>query len=280
MAVSGQTRQTAHKHRVQAIFALSETARRGDEMNDSRVVVWFSCGAASAVAAKLAIEKYRERACIVYCDTMASEHPDNLRFFDDVQRWLKREIIKIKSAKYASVDDVFEKRAYMVGVKGAVCTVEMKKIPRFHFQLPDDVHVFGLTADEQARIERFEQSNFELRLDWILRDQGYSKRRCLYEIEQAGLKLPAMYGLGFENNNCLGCVKATSPIYWQRVRRHFPEVFERRARQSREIGARLIRVNGERRFLDELPPDSELSLWAAIEPVTEDLSCGPQCSSE
>jgi len=248
-------------------------------MNDSRVVVWFSCGAASAVAAKLAIEKYRERVCVVYCDTMQSEHPDNQRFFDDVQRWLRREIIKIKSAKYASVDDVFEKRAYMAGVKGAICTTEMKKIPRFHFQLPDDVHVFGFTFEEQDRIENFEKNNPDLSLDWILRDSAYSKKRCLYTLEQAGIRLPEMYALGFANNNCLGCVKATSPTYWQRIRRNFPEVFERRARCSREIGARLIRVNGERKFLDELPLDSELSLWAAIEPVTEDLSCGPQCST-
>lgn len=55
-------------------------------MEDSRIVVWFSCGAASAVAAKLALEKYGTRACVVYCDTMKSEHPDNVRFFDDVQR--------------------------------------------------------------------------------------------------------------------------------------------------------------------------------------------------
>lgn len=48
-------------------------------MNNSRVVVWFSCGAASVVAAKLAIEKYRERACVVYCDMMDSEHLDNAR---------------------------------------------------------------------------------------------------------------------------------------------------------------------------------------------------------
>jgi len=248
-------------------------------MTVSRVVVWFSCGAASAVAAKLAIEKYGERAVIVYCDTMVSEHPDNQRFFDDVQRWLGREIIKIKSEKYESVDDVFEKRTYMAGIKGAVCTVEMKKVPRFQFQLPDDLHIFGLTADEQARINQFEQNNPELFLEWILAKESLTKKRCLYALEQAGIRLPVMYGLGFENNNCLGCVKATSPIYWQRVRRNFPDVFARRARRSREIGARLVRINGERKFLDELPPDAELALWAAVEPVMEDLSCGPQCST-
>lgn len=248
-------------------------------MNAPRVIAWFSCGAASAVAAKLAIEKYGERVTVAYCDTMAAEHSDNRRFFDDVQQWLGRDILKIKSEQYASIDDVFQRRKYMAGIKGAPCTVEMKKVPRFAFQQVDDIHIFGLTADEQGRIERFEKSNFELGLDWILRDAGYTKKHCLAEIKRAGITPPAMYALGFANNNCLGCVKATSPTYWQRVRRHFPEVFERRAAQSREIGARLVRINGERKFLDEMPRDTE-PLWASIDDIQEDLSCGPQCSTE
>lgn len=209
---------------------------------------------------------------------MKSEHPDNQRFFDDVQRWIGREIIRIKSQKYDSVDDVFAARRYLSGIAGAPCTVEMKKVPRYAFQLADDVHVFGFTVDEQDRIADFERGNPELYFDWILRDSGYSKKRCLYEVERAGIRLPIMYELGFENNNCLGCVKATSPNYWRRTRRNFPDTFARRVAQGREYGARLVRINGERKFLDELPPDSEFTLWAGIEDVKEDLSCGPQCT--
>lgn len=248
-------------------------------MDDSRVVVWFSCGAASAVAAKLAIEKYKERACVVHCDTLASEHPDNRRFFEDVQRWLKREIITIRSGKYETVDDVIEGRRYLAGNKGAPCTVELKKVPRFHFQFADDVHVFGYTANEKKRIRDFQEKNPELLCDWILRDTGYTKRHCFRVLEAAGVRLPEIYSLGFKNANCLGCNKASSPHYWRLTRLHFPEVFARRAEQSRKFGARLVRINGERVFLDELPPDSALELWAGIEDIQEDLSCGPQCST-
>ena len=69
-----------------------------------RMVVWFSCGAASAVAAKLAVEAYGDRCHVVYCDTMASEHPDNARFFADVERWIERKIEVVKSAKYTTPD--------------------------------------------------------------------------------------------------------------------------------------------------------------------------------
>lgn len=82
-----------------------------------------------------------------------------------------------------------------------------------------------------------------------------------------------MYRLGFENNNCKGCEKATSPAYWNMTRRCFPETFALRARRSRELGVRLVRLKGVRIFLDELPADER-------EEVKEDLSCGPACNPE
>lgn len=239
----------------------------------SRRLVWFSCGAASAVAAKLAVDAYGERCEIVYCDTMATEHPDNRRFFDDVQRWIGREITVIRSQRYATVDDVFEKRRYMAGVKGALCTTEMKKFPREAFQDIDDVHVFGYTDDpsEVRRTERFEIANPSLKVEWILIDQGASKADCLMMLSEAGIELPAMYGLGFGHNNCIGCPKSASAGYWNRVRRLFPDVFERRVRQSRAIGARLVKVRGERVFLDMLPSDEQAP--------DDDIDCGPVCQT-
>ena len=74
----------------------------------SRIVVWFSCGAASACAAKLAVDKYgHENTHVVYCNTLVSEHPDNTRFLDDVQKWIQHSVEIISSEKYASVDEVF-----------------------------------------------------------------------------------------------------------------------------------------------------------------------------
>jgi hypothetical protein len=243
--------------------------------HSARRLIWFSCGAASAVAAKLAVEAYGAGCEVVYCDTMGTEHADNARFFSDVQRWLGRPITIIRSADYGTVDDVFEKTRYMAGIKGARCTVEMKKIPREAFQRTDDIHIFGYTADEQRRADAFEEQNPSLFVEWILIDQGVSKVDCLARLGAAGIALPAMYGLGFDHNNCLGCVKATSAGYWNRVRRLFPEVFERRARQSRALGVKLVRFKtGDettvtRRYLDMLPLDADAP--------DDAIDCGPVC---
>lgn len=233
----------------------------------SRTVVWFSCGAASACAAKLAPAD----AHVVYCDTLAGEHPGNVDFLHAVEAWIGRPIEIIGSKRFLSIDDVFERTRYMAGIKGARCTVEMKKVPRFAYQRPDDVHVFGLTADEGKRIAVFEKNNPELDLRWILRDSGVTKEDCYALVKGAGIPLPPMYGLGFKNNNCLGCVKATSAKYWDNTRHLFPEVFARRAAQSRELGVRLARYKGVRVFLDELPEVNE------DKTPEEDIECGPVC---
>ena len=236
-----------------------------------RRIVWFSCGAASAVTAKFAVEQYGNQVKVVYCFTLKDENPDNHRFFYDVQDWIGRDISVIRSQKFSSIEEVFEQTRYMAGRNGARCTVEMKKVPRFEFQLPEDIHLFGYTTEETTRIKRFEGNNPDLFLEWILRDHGLTKEDCFKIIRDAEIELPVMYGLGYKNNNCLGCVKATSTKYWNMIRRDFPEVFERRAVQSRDIGCRLTRIKGRRIFLDELPAESD-------DGVLENITCGPECA--
>lgn len=238
-----------------------------------RIICWFSCGAASAVATKLTITIFGidHPVIPVYCDTSASEHPDNLRFIADCEKWFGTPIKRIQNPELPTVESVFYKRKYMSGPSGAVCTTQMKKVPRFEFSLPDDINVFGFTSDEEKRIQSFESRNPELNLLWILRDHNKSKQACYSELMKAGIELPAMYKLGYHNNNCIGCVKATSPSYWQNILEDFPEVFYSRAIQSRAIGCRLTRVDGKRIFLDELPLERNFPF------ENENISCGPDC---
>lgn len=237
----------------------------------NRIVVWFSCGAASAYAAKLAVDRYGEACTVVYCDTLSTEHPDNARFFADVKRWLGKPIEVIRSPTYTDIDDVFQRTRYMAGIAGARCTTELKKLPRLAFQRDSDVHVFGYTVEEKKRAASFEAANPALEVEWLLIDEGVTKQDCKDALAAAGIALPEMYALGFDHNNCIGCPKATSAGYWNRVRRLFPDVFARRARQSRLLGARLVRVSGTRVFLDELPPDEDAP--------DDDIDCGPVCQT-
>lgn len=192
----------------------------------------------------------------VYCETR-SEHADNSRFIADCEAWFGTTVQRIGSEKYADTWDVWTKRRYLAGVEGALCTVEMKVVPRIDFQRPGDVHVFGYTADrgDVERAERFRKNYFELTVRTPLIEKGITKEAALAMVGRAGIALPPMYALGFSNNNCLPCVKATSPAYWALVRKHFPDTFARMAKLSRELDVRLCRIGGERSFIDEIALD-------------------------
>lgn len=237
---------------------------------ESRTVAWFSCGAASAVAAKLAVEKYGEKCVVANCDTTEDEHPDNKRFRNDVEKWLGVSIIQIRSTQFVNVDDVIEKTGYMSGVAGARCTTELKKKPRFDFQYFNDIHVFGLTFDERKRVKVFEKNNPELYLDWILVNEGLTKKDCFEVIKNAGIKRPQIYEEGFDNANCIGCLKAQSAKYWNLVRRLYPVIFKKRCEQSRKLGVKLVKYKGQRIFLDELPEN-------AMDKTKDVIECGVLC---
>lgn len=222
-----------------------------------RVIAWFSCGATSAVACKIALDRDPETV-VAYCDT-GSEHADNARFLADCERWLGREIKTLRSRKFADIWEVFSKTRFLVGVQGARCTTELKKKVRQAFSEPDDLHVMGFDATEVERAERFTQNNPELRTWFPLIERGLRKADCLDLLREAGIELPAMYRLGYQNNNCIGCVKGQAG-YWNKIRRDFPEVFARMAGVERELDAAICKtyVAGERRrvFLDELAEDA------------------------
>jgi 3'-phosphoadenosine 5'-phosphosulfate sulfotransferase (PAPS reductase)/FAD synthetase len=113
----------------------------------ARTIVWFSCGAASAVAARLTLRNNPD-AIVAYCET-GSEHPDNERFMADCVRWFNAPVVRLKSDKYTDIWDVYEKRKYLSGINGAPCTKELKVVPRLNaYDLPSDIHVFGYTADK------------------------------------------------------------------------------------------------------------------------------------
>lgn len=225
------------------------------------IAVWFSCGAASAVAAKKTIEKYGNLCQVrVINNPVAEEDPDNVRFLKDVEKWLGVPIEFAINPKYpnCSAVEVWDKRKFMSGPLGAPCTMELKKGARQHWEKENkaDWHVLGFTAEEKHRYDRFVISERENVLP-ILIEANTSKQDCFKVIMDAGIELPNVYKMGYPNANCIGCVKAGSATYWNHVRKNHPSVFEERATQSRRIGARLAYHKGKRVFLDDLPADAK-----------------------
>lgn len=232
----------------------------GDVKDGDVIAVWFSSGAASAVALWETLVRYGNRCTVrAVNNPVAEEDPDNIRFLRDVERWVGQKIELATNPKYpdASCKTVWQARRFMSAPQGAPCTLELKKRARQHWENNNrvDWHVLGFAAEEKSRFDQFKTMERENVLP-VLIDAGYSRQGCYDFLKMVGVEPPRIYAEGYPNANCIGCVKATSPTYWNLVRRTRPEIFKDRARQSREIGARLVRYKGKRIFLDELPADA------------------------
>jgi len=248
-------------------------------MKGKHIAVWFSCGAASAVAAKLTLDKYgKDNKVSIVNNPIKEEHGDNQRFLKDVESWLNHPITFATRSKYPdqSCEEVWEKRRFMSGPMGAPCTLELKKKARQEWESVNspDYTVLGFTAEETKRADRFRLTERDTLLTPLI-DEGYDKQWCFNILVDAGIELPAIYKLGYPNANCIGCVKAGSATYWNLVRETFPDVFNNRAEQSRKIGARLVYYKGERVFLDELNPNAK---GRALKDY--DFECGIFCEED
>lgn len=243
-------------------------------MEIKRIVCWFSCGATSAVATKLILDKYKNGGIpivIAYCDT-GSEHPDNKRFLKDCEKWYGFPIITLKNPKFNDIYEVFAETNYIAGIQGAKCSYYLKKQVRRSFEdLTGDLQIFGYDIDEEKRAERFIKNNPEVTVEFPLIEQKWSKSNCLKFLQLVGIDIPIMYKMGYKNNNCIGCIKG-GVGYWNKIRIDYPEVFEHTAKISREYGARLVQRRGKHIFIDEIDPS-----WGNYKselPIECGLFCG------
>jgi len=217
-----------------------------------RVISWFSCGAASAVATILAAIKYGDIEA-VYC-RVVEEHEDNLRFLEEFTQVTGIPVkIIVDEPHEGSIYKVFMKRGFIKNQYGAPCTMILKKDMRKAYQRPDDIQIFGYTAEEQDRADRFIDGNNDVNEEFILIDNNVSKQDCYAHLSQLGIKLPAMYQLGYSNNNCIGCVKGGMG-YWNKIRKDFPDRFDKMAKTERLIGHAVNKDDKGPVYLDELDP--------------------------
>ena len=227
-------------------------------------VLWFSAGVSSFIAGYLLGEAVDE---IIYID-IADQHEDSLRFLHDCETFLDKEITMIKSP-YGSVENVVKQFKYINGVAGARCTQVLKKRVReeWEYKNPDiKSYIWGYDLDEKKRADRLVEYLDTKEHRFPLIENSLTKQDCHGILANLGIKRPAMYEMGYQNNNCVGCVKGGMG-YWNRIRTDFPEVFKSRAKLERLIGASCI--NGV--YLDELEPKRGI--------FEEDIprSCGMFC---
>jgi hypothetical protein len=228
----------------------------------ARIVCQFSCGAASAVAAKLTLAQHPD--AILVNAYIENECEDNRRFLIDCERWLDRTITVLRDVKYgANIITVFRTVGYIKGPHGAACTSRIKRGLLREFELPGDVLVLGFTAEEQDRYDDWLERWPDRPISVPLIERGLTKDDCKAMVLRAGIELPKQYRRGYANANCKTCVKG-GLAYFRAVREDFPDEFEELCSAEDYVAslhgdnARILRhrsgpLDGQRFALRDLP---------------------------
>jgi 3'-phosphoadenosine 5'-phosphosulfate sulfotransferase (PAPS reductase)/FAD synthetase len=227
-------------------------------------ISWFSAGVSSAVATKMA-----NPDLIIYID-IEDQHPDTYRFIKDCELWFGKKIEVLKSP-YRTVENVCVGQGFIKGHSGgAPCTGILKKRVRKEWEYNNPgrhTYVWGFDGNEKDRASRIVKASPDFDHDFPILDR--TKAEVHGMLETAGIKRPAMYDMGYPNNNCIGCLRGGMG-YWNKIRRDFPEVFAKRSAMERKIGAHILKEC----YLDEL----DINRGRKLEVIVPD--CGIFCEIE
>jgi len=239
-------------------------------------VSWFSAGVSSAVATRIAIEEIDE---VIYCH-IDDQHADTLRFVADCEKWFGKpvNVLQSRAKNVENAMRLFPSKGFGMW---SPCTQILKRRVRQEWERANSHHmpiryVWGMDATEADRAESVCCAMPKFEHIFPLIDRRIAKAEAHEILRASGIARPAMYELGYRNNNCIGCVKGGKG-YWNKIRVDFPEVFASRAKLERIIGGSILRTSGakgEKReliYLDELDPEAGRDEGAIID------DCGIMC---
>ena len=204
----------------------------------NKIIGWWSGGITSAVACKIGIDLYgKDNLRIIFIDTM-NEDDDTYRFMEDCNKWYGIDIETIKSDKFDNIQEVWRKNIALNHAKGAVCSDRLKRQVREVWEKSNkwENQIFGFELDEYRRAKSMIINHPQTKPLFTLMLKGLNKKNCINIVQEAGIKVPNTYSLGFLNNNCFktGCVQGGIG-YWQKMKRDFPEKFNKMADMEHEL---------------------------------------------
>lgn len=206
----------------------------------SKIIGWWSGGVTSAVACKIAIDLYGlENVDIIMMDTK-NEDEDTYRFLNQCAKWFGKEIsiITALGEEYRNIQDIWLKYNSLNVANGAICSSVAKRDLRLQWEKENkwDYQVFGFDIDETKRAKSMTLNYPGTKAIYPLLLHGLSKKMCIDILTEAGIEIPRTYKYGFHNNNCFktGCVQGGIG-YWQKMKRDFPEKFDKMAEMEHKL---------------------------------------------
>lgn len=209
-------------------------------MERYQVSVQFSGGAASYVAAKMALAEFpNEQVAIVFADTKI-EDEDLYRFLDDAERRLNHPITRIAEGR--DVWEVFFDEGMMGNSQADPCSRILKRELLDKWRLenctPDCTVIVGFDSTEDHRTENLQRRLAPVTVRSPLAEAGIWREMAHRIVEQDGLKLPRLYKMNFPHNNCGGfCIKAGHGTF-ALLLNNFPNRYLKHEQKERDFRAK------------------------------------------
>lgn len=205
-------------------------------------LVMFSGGLSSAICALYLKQKTECPLHLLFTDTKI-EDEDLYRFVDETVEFLKPD-------KYIYLCDgrtpweVFKDVKFLGNSRVDPCSRILKRdlannYVKNNYKINEVTLHFGIHWSESERLEKVKQRLSPYSCSSVLCNSNelflnHSELRTYWE-ENAPIKVPRLYDLGFTHNNCGGfCVKAGKKQFLN-LNKHFPDLFDYHANQEQEL---------------------------------------------
>jgi len=197
-------------------------------------IATLSGGIMSFYSAYLSIQKYGKENVLLYFNDTKWEHPDLYRFLNDIQSFLGKEIYI--DADGRTPEQVFFDEHFLGNNRAPICSRVLKAERLQKFYKDGDNLIFGIGLEEYHRRQRiigtyqtvYAKSGKYCTLEFPLIEQEIQR----YEIDDwfadTGIKMPKLYELGFEHNNCSGGCVRQGIKQWRKLLALLPEVYHER----------------------------------------------------
>lgn len=205
------------------------------------VIVQFSGGVASYIAAKRAVEKYGKDSVLCLFADVLMEDEDLYRFLFDCLEDLACQFEVLCDGR--TPWQVFEQVKFLGNSQVDPCSKILKRDLLASWIMAntsnDDIIVYGLDWTEDSRLTKVEKRS-PWRCWFPLAEPPYlSKADMLRFCRDSGIEPPRLYDMGFAHNNCGGaCVKA-GQAQWALLYKTMPDRFLWHEAQEQKLRQQL-----------------------------------------
>jgi hypothetical protein len=166
----------------------------------------------------------------LYFNDTRWEHPDLYRYLADLSAHLGIAIVEDSDGR--NPEELFRDEHSLANNRMPFCSRILKAERLQRFARPGDQLYFGIGAHEVHRAARIRTiySGLGINSHFPLVERNLDSEGARKIMDATGIKRPAMYGMGFEHNNCSGGCVRQGARQWKHLLRVAPDVYADRER--------------------------------------------------